>query len=133
MLSASEVEELRQEIERWKSEYKEACSLNLDMFEAATGVKGQGPKVGIVEDIAQLRHDFNRAEKGRVEALQDAERLRKNLLDLQRRRGEGERGEFWIWQDDEHDNVESLTCDVLVTAERMRKFVAAEKLLDENY
>ncbi len=46
---------LAEQSRRNKDDYTGACATIVKMYEAATGTKGQGPKAGVVEDMAAVR------------------------------------------------------------------------------
>jgi hypothetical protein len=52
--------ELRAEVERLAQDYVRACKLAADMHAAATGRPGEGPRLGVVEDVAAVRAEVER-------------------------------------------------------------------------
>lgn len=58
----AEVDSLREQLRRvteerdsFKADYEGACRALVDVYEAATGRKGLGPKRGLVEDALEVR------------------------------------------------------------------------------
>ena len=45
----------QEELARHKEDYGRACKLVADMHAAATGRPGEGPRIGVVEDVAAVR------------------------------------------------------------------------------
>ena len=60
--AAAEITRLRAEIENVANEYADACHLVAQMHHAATGYT-QGPKLGVVEDVAALRAEAEALRK----------------------------------------------------------------------
>ena len=56
------------EIERLRADYEGACKLVADMHAAATGRPGEGPRLGVVEDVAAVAAVAVEAERLRAEA-----------------------------------------------------------------
>ena len=46
---------VQEELARHKEDYGRACKLVADMHAAATGRPGEGPRIGVVEDVAAVR------------------------------------------------------------------------------
>lgn len=67
------------------------------------------------------------AEKARASELESQVYMR---IDKVRVR-QCERREVWIWQGDEYDHPESLTCPVIVPADQVRSWIAEKARADE--
>jgi hypothetical protein len=56
--AADEIASLRVQLDQAKQDHMSACRLVADMHAAATGRPGEGPVRGVVEDVADLRHQL---------------------------------------------------------------------------
>lgn len=72
----SRAEEAEDEAERHKQDYLNACKTIADMHAAAVGRGDQGPTLGVVEDVADVRARGLAAEEGLANALATIERVR---------------------------------------------------------
>jgi len=71
----AEIAELRVEVERLQQDHGRACKLVADMHAAATGRPGEGPCLGVVEDVAAVRAEVERLREmaGKWESLFQAQ------------------------------------------------------------
>jgi hypothetical protein len=77
------------------------------------------------ERLDNLRREANKLE---YKTRQELDVARSELHGLHRTESIGE---YWNWMDDGNDGPDSLTCNVLVRPEIVRRWVAAEKKLTE--
>jgi hypothetical protein len=63
--AADEIASLRVQLDQAKQDHMSACRLVADMHAAATGRPGEGPVRGVVEDVADLRHQLQDMERER--------------------------------------------------------------------
>lgn len=68
------VRELTAEVERLKSDHNAVCVIVADMHAAAVG-KVTGPKLGVVEDVKELRHQLLAAIKPLEDEIADYTRI----------------------------------------------------------
>jgi hypothetical protein len=80
----AEIAKLRAEVERLQQDYGRACKLVADMHAAATGRPGEGPRHGVVEDVAAVRAEVERLR----EALRIAEAALSDIGDADREPGD---------------------------------------------
>ena len=66
-----ESEDAANEIDALRADYGQACKLVADMHAAATGRHGEGPRLGVIEDVASVRAELV-ALRAQVEALKAA-------------------------------------------------------------
>ena len=79
-------------------------------------------EAGIAETLARMN---SRCASLEVQ-LADA----RHELQMRRRKSENE---YWCWQDDEYDHVETLTCPILIGPDQMRKILSEHHAAEESH
>lgn len=74
-----------------KNNYKKACVTIAEMFEAATGRHGEGPQVGVVQDVRQVRLDKEKFESAAKQVLAAYEKQSFELRETK----DGKRIAYW--------------------------------------